>query len=115
MMGSGVRVPIRLTSVTKLRGGIKGVDSFSLFPGAIVALRGRNVGGEYFLADEILAVSCLPSSVLQLSSLHSFPPSERRRHPSVTQMVAFLCVLPADHSQLKRICTSNLGRTYYKT
>ncbi|KAF9236510.1 DNA polymerase alpha/epsilon subunit B-domain-containing protein [Melanogaster broomeanus] len=56
MMGSGVRVPIRLTPETKIRGGIKGLGCISFFPGAIVALRGRNGGGGFFLAEEILAL-----------------------------------------------------------
>ncbi|KAL4080954.1 DNA polymerase alpha/epsilon subunit B-domain-containing protein [Scleroderma citrinum] len=55
MMGSGVRVPIRLTPETKLRGGTKGIGGMSFFPGAIVALRGRNGGGGFFLVDEVLA------------------------------------------------------------
>ena len=60
-MGSGVRVPIRLAPETKLRGGIKGVGGISLFPGAIVALRGRNGGGGFFLVEELLSVRYTPS------------------------------------------------------
>ncbi|KIJ59480.1 hypothetical protein HYDPIDRAFT_100652 [Hydnomerulius pinastri MD-312] len=56
MMGSGVRVPIRLSPETKIRGGLKGLGGIGLFPGAIVALRGRNGGGGFFLVDEILAL-----------------------------------------------------------
>ncbi|KAF8837908.1 DNA polymerase alpha, subunit B [Paxillus ammoniavirescens] len=56
MMGSGVRVPIRLTPETKIRGGIKGLGGSSFFPGAIVALRGRNGGGGFFLVEEILTL-----------------------------------------------------------
>ncbi|KIK88801.1 hypothetical protein PAXRUDRAFT_688122 [Paxillus rubicundulus Ve08.2h10] len=56
MMGSGVRVPIRLTPETKIRGGIKGIGGSSFFPGAIVALRGRNGGGGFFLVEEILTL-----------------------------------------------------------
>ncbi|KAH7885091.1 DNA polymerase alpha, subunit B [Phlebopus sp. FC_14] len=54
MMGSGVRVPLRLAPETKLRGGLKGINGIGFFPGAIVALRGRNGGGGFFLVDEIL-------------------------------------------------------------
>lgn len=60
-MGSGVRVPIRLDPKTRLRGGIKGIGGMSFFPGAIVALRGRNGGGGFFLAEELLSVRCYPS------------------------------------------------------
>ncbi|KAF8558385.1 DNA polymerase alpha subunit B [Imleria badia] len=56
MMGSGVRVPIRLAPEAKLRGGIKGVGGMSFFPGAIVALRGRNGGGGFFLVEELLSL-----------------------------------------------------------
>ncbi|KAI6147356.1 DNA polymerase alpha, subunit B [Pisolithus tinctorius] len=68
MMGSGVRVPIRLTSETKLRGSIKGTTGLSFFPGAIVALRGRNGGGGFFSVDEILT--------LPLFQTPSPPPSD---------------------------------------
>ncbi|KAI6121012.1 DNA polymerase alpha subunit B [Pisolithus croceorrhizus] len=68
MMGSGVRVPIRLTSETRLRGSIKGTTGVSFFPGAIVALRGRNGGGGFFSVDDVLAVS-------NQSSTHSHDPS----------------------------------------
>ncbi|KAG8214743.1 DNA polymerase alpha subunit B [Butyriboletus roseoflavus] len=56
MMGSGVRVPIRFAPETKLRGGIKGIGGMSFFPGAIVALRGRNGGGGFFLVEELLSL-----------------------------------------------------------
>ncbi|KAH0832189.1 DNA polymerase alpha/epsilon subunit B-domain-containing protein [Lanmaoa asiatica] len=56
MMGSGVRVPIRFTPETKLRGGVRGVGGISFFPGAIVALRGRNGGGGFFLVEELLSL-----------------------------------------------------------
>ncbi|KAG9315596.1 DNA polymerase alpha/epsilon subunit B-domain-containing protein [Chiua virens] len=56
MMGSGVRIPIHLAPEFKVRGGIKGVGGISFFPGAIVALRGRNGGGGFFLAEEALSL-----------------------------------------------------------
>jgi len=56
MMGSGMRVPIRFTPETKLRGAVKGVGGVSFFPGAIVALRGRNGGGGFYLVEEILSL-----------------------------------------------------------
>lgn len=57
MMGSGVRVPLRFDSEVKIRGGAAGAGGIGLFPGAIVALRGKNGAGERFHVDEILAVS----------------------------------------------------------
>ena len=57
MMGSGARIPLKFDSDVKIRGGAKGVGGIGLFPGAIVALKGKNGGGGWFLVDEILAVS----------------------------------------------------------
>ncbi|KAG6336118.1 hypothetical protein ID866_2984 [Astraeus odoratus] len=67
MMGSGVRVPIRLTPETKLRGSMRGTGGTSFFPGAIVALRGRNGGGGFFLVDEILALPAMPAPSVPLN------------------------------------------------
>lgn len=57
MMGSGARIPIKFGPAVKVRGGPKGIGGVGLFPGAIVALHGKNGGGGWFLVDEILAVS----------------------------------------------------------
>ena len=57
MMGSGARIPLRFDPETKLRHGKRGAGGQGLFPGAIVALKGRNGGGGSFLASEILSVS----------------------------------------------------------
>ena len=56
MMGSGSRVSLKFDAAVKVRGGPKGVGGVGLFPGAIVALRGKNGGGGWFLVEEILAV-----------------------------------------------------------
>ena len=45
MMGSGARVPIRFDPEVRLRKGKRGVGGQGLFPGAIVALKGKNGGG----------------------------------------------------------------------
>lgn len=58
--GSGGRIPLVLDPTIKIKGGVKGVGGFGLFPGAIVAFRGKNGGGVYFLATEVLAVSFPP-------------------------------------------------------
>lgn len=55
-MGSGVRVPLRFDTNIRVRRARPGANGFGLFPGAIVALRGRNGGGGYFQATELLTV-----------------------------------------------------------
>ncbi len=55
-MGAGIRIPLRFDSNVRVRGGRKGTHAIGLFPGAIVALRGRNGGGDWFLVTEILTV-----------------------------------------------------------
>ncbi|KAH9989680.1 DNA polymerase alpha subunit B [Russula compacta] len=56
MMGSGVRVPLRFMPNFKVRGGPKGQGNISLFPGAIVALKGRNGGGGWFSVSEVMTL-----------------------------------------------------------
>lgn len=56
MMGSGARVPIRFDPEVKVRKGKRGLGGQGLFPGAIVAFKGKNGGGGSFLATEILTV-----------------------------------------------------------
>ena len=56
-MGSGVRVPLRFDASVQVRGGRKGRGSMGFFPGAIVALQGRNGGGGWFHVREVLTVS----------------------------------------------------------
>ena len=107
MMGSGVRVPIRFAPETKLRGGIKGVGGMSFFPGAIVALRGRNGGGGFFLVEEILSVR-YAALVLRLFSrpigVHSScPRSKCHRRLRVMPALSFPCALRVDRSARTRI------------
>lgn len=52
-MGSGLRVPLNLDAVS----------SYDLFPGKIVALKGRNGSGEYFSVSEIMEMPLLPFSL----------------------------------------------------
>lgn len=56
-MGSGARVPLKFDVNIRIRHGRPGCGGFGLFPGAIVALRGRNGGGGWFLVSELLTVS----------------------------------------------------------
>lgn len=54
MMGSGARVPLKFDSNFKIR---RGHSTAGFFPGAIVALKGRNGGGGWFSISEVLSVS----------------------------------------------------------
>ena len=57
MLGAGSRVPLRISQDVKLRGMPQGIGGAGLFPGAIVALKGRNGGGNAFVVNEVLGVS----------------------------------------------------------
>ncbi|KAL6302805.1 DNA polymerase alpha, subunit B [Sparassis latifolia] len=75
MMGSGARVPLRFDSNVKLRGGSQGSGGVGLFPGAIVALRGKNGGGGWFSVSEILSLPGLktpPRNNMNVDSDSSF-------------------------------------------
>ncbi|KAI0349482.1 DNA polymerase alpha, subunit B [Trametes cingulata] len=56
MMGSGARVPLRFDPAVKVRRGPRNAGGVGLFPGAIVALTGKNGGGGAFVASEILSL-----------------------------------------------------------
>ncbi|OBZ68666.1 DNA polymerase alpha subunit B [Grifola frondosa] len=63
IMGAGARVPLRFDPNVKILQGKQGVSGIGLFPGAIVALRGKNGGGGSFIATEILSLPQIgPSS-----------------------------------------------------
>lgn len=53
----GSRAPLVLDPTIKIKGSVKGVGGVGMYPGAIVALKGKNGGGGYFLATEVLGVS----------------------------------------------------------
>jgi hypothetical protein len=53
----GSRVPLVLDPTIKIKGSVKGIGGVGIYPGAIVALKGKNGGGGYFLATEVLGVS----------------------------------------------------------
>jgi DNA polymerase alpha subunit B len=56
-LSSGSRVPLVLDPTIKIKGSVKGIGGVGIYPGAIVALKGKNGGGGYFLATEVLGVS----------------------------------------------------------
>lgn len=62
MHASGARVPLGFETSLRVRGGARGASGLGLFPGAIVALKGKNGGGGRFSATEILAVRPAPQS-----------------------------------------------------
>lgn len=86
MMGSGVRVPLRFNTPLKVHGSSR----VGFFPGAIVALRGRNGGGGWFSVSEVLSVGgslrhislTLIKNVAASTYEWPFAPAEgRRREP----------------------------------
>lgn len=61
-LGSGLRVPLK----------VEGLQSYELFPGKIVAVRGINGSGEYFTVKEILASPPLHTNASMPSDLEAF-------------------------------------------
>lgn len=64
MYGSGARIALRFDPALKIRGGPQGAGGLGFFPGAMVALKGKNGGGGWFLVTEILAVRATPACSL---------------------------------------------------
>ncbi|KAF5389267.1 hypothetical protein D9757_003533 [Collybiopsis confluens] len=58
----GARIALRFDPAVKIRGGAKGAGALGLFPGAILAFKGRNGGANWFSVTEILALPVLLSS-----------------------------------------------------
>ncbi|VDB84637.1 unnamed protein product [Peniophora sp. CBMAI 1063] len=50
------RVRLRLEPNLRVRGAPKGRSNIGMFPGAIVVMKGRNGGGDYFSVNEILSI-----------------------------------------------------------
>lgn len=57
MLSGGARIALKFDPALVIRNNIRGARGLGLFPGSIVALKGRNGGGGYFLVKELLAVS----------------------------------------------------------
>ncbi|KAJ3474581.1 hypothetical protein NLI96_g12377 [Meripilus lineatus] len=75
-MATGVRVPLRFDTNIRVRRGRPGTNGFGLFPGAIVALRGRNGGGGWFQATELLTLPPLA------------PPPKSTKHEPFSMLIA---------------------------
>jgi DNA polymerase alpha subunit B len=60
LLGSGKRIAMRFAppGVLKVRGNAPGVKGFGVYPGCLIGVRGRNGGGDAFVVDEVLLVSC---------------------------------------------------------
>lgn len=56
MLSGGSRVALKFDVHLVIRNNISGARGIGLFPGAIVAMKGRNGGGGYFLVKEILTL-----------------------------------------------------------
>ena len=56
MMGGGHRVELRFEDGLKIKGSGEGDGGAGLFPGGIVGVKGRNVGGQFFNVNEIIMV-----------------------------------------------------------
>ncbi|KAJ7712429.1 DNA polymerase alpha/epsilon subunit B-domain-containing protein [Mycena metata] len=61
-LGNGARVPLRFDWNLKIHRGAQGSGNVAFFPGALVALRGKNGGGGYFQVSEVLMPPVLPSA-----------------------------------------------------
>ncbi|KAI0075068.1 hypothetical protein K474DRAFT_1454783 [Panus rudis PR-1116 ss-1] len=68
MMGSGARVPLKFDPGVRIRQAVKGLKGIGLFPGAIVALKGKNGGAGWFTVQEILSLPPLNPSQPSTSS-----------------------------------------------
>lgn len=86
LLGSGSRTELRFDSSCTSRGVAGGDGGAGLFPGALVGVRGRNVGGQFFNVTELLMVSSQIPLPRQLSSLKlSYERCCYRCHPSILQ------------------------------
>lgn len=59
LLGGGSRTELRFDSACTIRGLAGGDGGAGLFPGALVGVRGRNVGGHYFNVTELRLVRTL--------------------------------------------------------
>ncbi|KAG6836140.1 hypothetical protein H0H93_010973 [Arthromyces matolae] len=73
----GSRIALRFDPALTIRGGPQGAGGLGLFPGSIVALKGKNGGGGWFLVKEILSLPPLkPSSSSIKSEIKADPENE---------------------------------------
>jgi hypothetical protein len=124
MLGSGTRVLLRFSPELKLRGMAQGISGTGLFPGAIVALKGRNGGGNAFVVEEILGVSSCFWKLLDTYSsyisilLYPLLPNQAATKPSqwlllvaLTPLIQIWTIGNSIRSW-KRLCKRNLPYCY---
>ncbi|KAF4617164.1 hypothetical protein D9613_005990 [Agrocybe pediades] len=87
MLSTGTRASLVLDPTIKIRGAVKGCAGIGIYPGAIVALKGRNGGGGYFLATEVLAIPPLKPSPAALKI------ENPKLDPSASQSAASMFVV----------------------
>ncbi|KAK1234537.1 DNA-directed DNA polymerase alpha subunit pol12 [Marasmius sp. AFHP31] len=62
MLCGGVRVPLRFEPSLKIRGGAQGAGAATIFPGAIVALKGKNGSGDNQSRRQLPPLKSAPNS-----------------------------------------------------
>lgn len=96
-MGAGVRVPLKLDLV----------DSYDLFPGKIVAVRGSNASGEYFSVAELLEIPLQYSAAPDLAVFDETSARLGEESPTLNVIVAagpFTSDANLDFEPLQAIC-----------
>jgi DNA polymerase alpha subunit B len=56
ILSGGARTALKFDPALVIRNNIRGARGLGFFSGAIVALKGKNGGGSYFLVKEVLTV-----------------------------------------------------------
>lgn len=56
LLGAGSRIPLRFEKDARVRGADDGQGGVGLFAGMIVAVKGRNAGGNYLGVNEVIVV-----------------------------------------------------------
>ncbi|PLW09206.1 hypothetical protein PCANC_20871 [Puccinia coronata f. sp. avenae] len=75
MIGHGRRIRLQWADDLKVHGVGAGEEGIGLFPGAIIGLRGRNGGGTYFSAQEILSMPMADPATTAPKTLLSYLPN----------------------------------------
>lgn len=65
LMGAGARIPLKFNENVSIN---RIASTYPLFPGAIVALKGRNDTGNWFQVSGILTVGCLELLMMMIHS-----------------------------------------------